>query len=358
MPASSIDTFFACSLMVILIASAMVGTAKVVQPHLKDMSSLGGLDYAEGFTEYLLLSTGNPPDWGKIVSVVPQAFGLASTSSHPYALDIDKVSRLNSENVFAISYSDIAKGIGIELVPSSVEIRFLFEASISLISYEALENETIYTFQIITNKSGFPISASLQSYFVTENYVDKVSSSTNSSGIGIMNASLPNAIEAAASLLVFAKASTNPQMMAFSTYCLGHNSDPPEPNKTFLKLSPANHILNVSLSHPQVDILNVYIFTYNYGFNLTRNDIGNQTEEYNIPYLLDVSPMIFVLIGSNGSTSFAEWTSYPQLPLEIGADMWDSPARSKTIALTYIVSINAVLYEAVISCRNAENYDE
>ena len=76
-----------------------------------------------------------------------------------------------------------------------------------------------------------------------------------------------------------------------------------------------------------------------------------------IPHLLEASPMILVLNGNNVSTSFAEWTTYPQVPLEIGADFSDLTTRSKAVALTYIVSINSVLYESVITCRSVQNYD-
>lgn len=64
MPASSVDTFFACSLMVILTVSAMVGTAKVVQPYINDLSAMNGVERYRGLAEYILLSAGNPSNWG------------------------------------------------------------------------------------------------------------------------------------------------------------------------------------------------------------------------------------------------------------------------------------------------------
>jgi len=145
--------------------------------------------------------------------------------------------------------------------------------------------------------------------------------------------------------------------MSFNTYSFGHNSGTPEPNKTFLQLSPLNHVLNVSFQYTSVEVSSAYVFTDNYHFNLSQTAAGSHTLEYSVPSLLEASPMILVLNGNNASTSFAEWTAYPQLPLEIGADFDDLTTRSKVVALTYVVSINSVLYESVITCRSVENYD-
>ena len=80
MPASSIDTFFACSLMVILIVSAMAGTTKVVQPYLDDLAHTNGIERYKGIAEYLLGSTGTPANWGT-KNIVPSAFDLNQTQS-------------------------------------------------------------------------------------------------------------------------------------------------------------------------------------------------------------------------------------------------------------------------------------
>ena len=357
MPASSVDTFFACSLMVILIVSAMVGTAKVVQPYLNDLSTMNGVERYRGLAEYLLLSTGESSDWGKTTDDIPTAFGLTSETGQPYELDLDKVSRLNSANVYSITYPEILAALGTKDISLNIKIRSLFEVSINLTTSQSGETETTYTFQISTSKSGYPISAWLQCYAVVETYIDNIPSSTASNGIVSINATLPNSLNGTALLVVFAKAKAYSQMMAFNVYSFGHNSETPEPNRTFLQLSPLNYVLNVSFQYPTVEVSNAYVFTYNYHFNLSQTATGNQTVEYGIPCLLEVSPMMLVLNGNNVSTSFAEWTAYPQLPLEIGADFGDLTSRSKAVALTYVVSINSVLYESVITCRSVQNHD-
>jgi len=355
MPTSSIDTFFACSLMVVLIVSAMVGTSKVVQPYVNDLSNMNGSGCLKGLAEYLLLSTGQPSDWGKMKGNIPTAFGLASETLQPYELDLDKVSRLNNDNVYSVSHQEILVALGTKDMSLNIKIHSLFEVSINLTSGQSEENETTYTFQISTSKSGYPLSAWLQCYAVVKTYVDNVSSSTASDGTGFVNATLPNSLNGTALLIVFAKSKSYSQMVALNVYSFGHNSETPEPNKTFLQLSPLNNVLNVSFQYPTVEVSNTYVFTCNHHFNLSQTATGNQTVEYGITRLLEASPMILVVNGKNVSTSFAEWTGYPQLPLEISADFKDLTTISKVVALTYIVSINSVLYESIITCRSVQN---
>jgi len=357
MPASSLDTFFACSLMVILIVSAMVGTAKVVQPYLNDLANVNGIERYRGLAEYLLLSAGSPSDWGVMVNDVPTVFGLASETRQSYELDLDKVCRLNSDNIYSINYQDILTAL-VEDVSLNIKIRPLFEISINLASSQSGENETTYIFQISTSKSGFPIPTWLRCYTVVETYISNVSSSTDSNGAGTVNVVLPNSFNGTALFVVFAKAKAYSQMIGFNVYSFGHNSEALESNKTFLQLSPLNHVLNVSFQYATVELSNAYVFTYNYYFSLSQTYMENQTVEYYIPHLLEASPMMLMLNGNNASsTSFAEWTAYPQLPLEIGANFNDLTAKSKAVALTYVVGVNSVLYEAVITCRSVRNYN-
>jgi len=55
--------------------------------------------------------------------------------------------------------------------------------------------------------------------------------------------------------------------------------------------------------------------------------------------------MIMALTGLNGSSSFAEWVSYPQLPLQVGSDFSQSIAGAKIVSQIHIVTINFALYE-------------
>jgi hypothetical protein len=355
MPASSIDTFFACSLMVILIVSAMAGTTKVVQPYLDDLANTNGIERYKGLAEYLLLSPGNPANWGK-KTTVPSAFGLSSETRQAYELDIDKVTRLNSDNINAITYADILDTLGTPDISVNMRIHTLFEVSIDLVSKQNQGSTTTYTFQITTTKSGFPISTWLRAYTSIETHIEAtVSNAAN--GASMINTSLPNSLNGTAILLVFAQTKAHPRIMAFDAYLFGHNSDSPPPNHTFLGLSPLSHVLNVSFRDQTVELLHAHVFTYTYNFTLSPASTGSQTLEYAIPHLLEPSPMILLVNGKNASTSFVEWTAYPQLPLEIGPNIGDSTARSNAVAAVYVVSVGSVLYESVITCRSVQNFD-
>jgi len=111
MPTVSIDTFFACSLIVsvaLLATASLVGT---MQTKINSLQDLNKDDYLRTIAEHIVTSYGTPVDWGSS-SVVPSAFGLSdSDSSHLYELDIDKISRLNSQNkLFSFLLSGIQCG--------------------------------------------------------------------------------------------------------------------------------------------------------------------------------------------------------------------------------------------------------
>ena len=354
MPASSIDTFFACSLMVILIVSAMAGTTKVVQPYLDDLAQTNGIERHKGLAEYILASTGTPANWGA-KNIVPSTFGLSSEIRRAYELDVDKVTRLNSHNIHSITYPDILDALGITDVSLNIEIDTLFEIAIRLVSKQSGGMNTTYAFQITTTKSGFPIPTWLRTYTAIDTHVEEAIS--DAPGVSELNATLSNSLNGTAILIVFAQAQACPQVMAVNAYLFGHNADFPEPNHTFVRLSPLSHLLTVSSRDQTVELHSAQVFTYSYHFMLPQASAGNQTVEYAVPRISEASPMVLLVNGKNGATSFAEWTTYPQLPLEIGPDFNVSPARSNTVAAGYVIRVGSVLYQAVITCRSVQNVD-
>lgn len=346
MPASSIDTFLACSIMIILVSSAMVGTSKLVTPYLHDLSHENDPERFQQLASLILLSAGTPSNWGQMRGTTPTALGLAKTdSTTPYELDIDKISRLNTANIDTVTYAQLWKALGIEDVSFQIEFRTLFELSINPISNSTVGNQTVYNFEVIAQKSGEPISADLRVYAVVQDFVTRTSCTTSSDGLGSLQISLPNQLSGMALLIVLAKTKANPQIVSYGTYAFGHNSSMHVPNETFTKLSPLNHTLNVSLVNSTSQVLKAQVFTLNYNFSLTEKDHGIQTIEYSIPHLLDPSPMILVVTGYTGSTYFAEWTSYPSLPLVTGANFTESNAGAKIVSTNHIVIINSALYE-------------
>jgi len=348
LPSSSIDTYLACSIMIILVLSAMAGETKILAPYLNDLSHQNDNERFQQLASHLLLSAGTPANWGQIIGATPDGLGLAKAdSSLPYELDVDKITRLNSENDFSLPYSELWKSLGVHDVAFQIEVKTIFDLSIALISSTILENETRCVFSVTTKKSGMPVSTDLSGYALVNNFAVNVLSSTSSNGVGSIEVDIPNSESGPALLMVFAKAKVNPRMVSFSVYAFGFNSVSPLPNRTFAVLSPLNYVLNASLVNSNVEILNAQVFTFNYDSDLTEKAQGIQTLEYYIPRLADSSPMIIVLTGNNGSTSFAEWVTYPQLPIQVGANFNESIAGAKIISLSHVVTINHALYEVV-----------
>jgi hypothetical protein len=315
-------------------------------PSLNELSHRNDIDRYQQLAKYILLNPGTPPNWGSMPEVIPSSFGLASMGSlHPYQLDIDKVSRLNGENVYSITYLQLLEALGVRDVALRIEAAPLFHVSASLVSTLIGENGTTYNFEILTRKSGLPVSAKLSCYVISRDYIDSLFSST-SDGEGSVSFTIPNSANGTALLVSFAK--IEPQVVAFNVYSFSHNSSAPKPNGTFMRLSPLNYTLNVSFSYPNEEVFRVQVFSYSYTFELTQISRDNQTAKYSLPHLLDSSPMITVITGSNGSSSFAEWVSYPQLPIEMGANLNGLDAASKIVSLTYTVTINSALYAFTI----------
>jgi len=348
MPSSSVDTFLACSVMILLVLSAMMGTSKLMAPYLSDLASGDDTERFQYLASNLLLTAGTPSNWGQSRSSVLSNLGLAKAGSIlPYELDIDKVTRLNSENAYSLAYSDLWQAFGVKDASFRIEIKTLFEVSIDLVSNSSQGSQTIYEFGVTTQKSGMPVSTSLSGYIVVKDFVNRTESSTSSSGTGRVWISIPNSINGTALLLVFARSNANPQIASFSTCAFAHNSQSPLPNGTFVRRSPLDYILNASFAYATAEVLRAQAFTFSYNFSLTEKAQGVQTAEYSIPRLLDTSPMIIVLAGVNGSASFAEWVAYPEIPVQVGADFSESTAGPRIVVHSQIVTINSALYEVV-----------
>jgi len=347
-PASSIDTFLACSIMITLVLTAIVTASNNLAPSMNEFRHRNDAERLRQLAQYILLDTGTPVNWGCLPDTFPTSLGLAdSASSLPYHIDIDKVTRLNSQNMYSVSYAQLWQSLGVSDVSFGIEIRTLFSLSAILVSATGGGNETIYEFDVYAEKSGAPVISRLHSYVIARDYISSFASSTSSSGHSLVFVTIPNSKSGTALLLTFASAESNPQSVAFNVHAFSHNSSELWPNRTFTKLSPLNHVLNVAFTHPMEEVLSTSVFTFNYSFSLIEKSRNAQTAEYEIPRLLDSSPMLLVITGLNESSSFAEWVSYPQVPLETGADFDTLDADAKTVSFSHIVKINSALYEIV-----------
>jgi len=334
--------------MIILALSAIVGTTKLITPYLTDLAHRDDADRFQYLASHLLLTTGTPKNWGQLESIVPSSLGLAKCDTvQPYELDIDKVTRLNNENIYSLDYSKLWQALGVKDASFQIEIKPLFQLSIELVSDSTQGSQRVYEFKIAARKSGMPLSTNLNSYVILKDFVNETTSSTSPDGVTTVTIGIPNSLHGTALLLVFAQATVNSQMVSLGMYSFGHNSQSPLPNGTFTRLSTLDYVLNASLKYATIEVSKAQVFTFSYNFSLNAKTQDDQTVEYDIPRLLDASPMVIVLTGVNGSTSFTEFVPYPQVPLQIGPDFSESIAGSRIAVYRYTATINSALYEVV-----------
>jgi hypothetical protein len=334
--------------MVILVLSAMAGTSKLLYPHINNEANDDIAERYGEISEYLLLNDGMPSNWGQSCQTVPELFGLAKAASmDSYDLDIDKVSRLNSENLYAISYAQISTALSMPDVSFRMEIKPIFEVAISLAATLKAANQTTYQFEILTEKRGVPIQAELKCYVIAENYLE-ADYSYVSNGRAYVNTTLSDEVKGPGLFVAFAKAVCNAKIASFGTYIFAHNSEQPKPNRTFLMLSPVNYSLTTSLIYPGTNLSKTYALTVNYYSDLKQTSSDNQSVIYSLPHFLDASPTLIVVTGWNSTAFFTEWTAYPQIPVQTGANFADSISLSNVFADTYTVTINSALYECTV----------
>jgi hypothetical protein len=340
-PAISIDTFFACSLLVsvaLLATASLVGT---MQDRITAMQDLNKADYLRNIAEHLVTSYGTPVDWGAS-GAVPSSFGLADNESpYLYALDIDKISRLNSQNSYSLSYAQASVAGRLNNIALGISVSQMLSITVTLSGNSTIGDETAYTFQVSVSQASGPISAALQCYVVTKDSVSTISNTTSSAGVGYVTVQLPNASNGPALLVVFARAAFDERVTAYEAYSFAHLAQEPSPNHTFLGLSPLNYTLSVEENYPDVTIEHGYAFSYRYQSNLTAASAAT----YAIPEFMDKSPTILVVSGLNDTTPFVEWTAYPNIPLDFGSDFENSEQN----VFVYTVIIKGALYKLTLS---------
>jgi hypothetical protein len=339
-PAISIDTFFACSLLVSVALLATASLAGTMQDRITAMQDLNKDDYLRNIAEHLVTSCGTPVDWGS-AGAVPSSFGLADSESYLYALDIDKISMLNSQNSYGLSYAQASIASRLNNIALGISVSQMLSITVTLSGNSSMGDETAYTFKISVSQASGPVSAALQGYVVTKDSVSTVANATSSTGVGYITVQVPNASNGPVLLVVFARAAFDDRITAYEAYSFAHLSQEPSPNHTFLGLSPLNHTLSAEENFPDVTIEHGYAFSYGYQSNLT----ATSATTYAIPEFVDKSPVVLVTSGVNGTTQFVEWTAYPCVPLDFGADFENSEQN----VFVYTVLVKGALYKLTVS---------
>jgi hypothetical protein len=341
MPAISIDTFFACTLVVSVALLATASLAGTMQDQINSMQDLNKDDYLRNIAENLVARCGTPMDWGS-TGEVPNSFSLSdSDSADLYTLDIDKISRLNNQNSYSLSYGQVLQAARLNKIALGISISQMLSITATLSANRSIGSETAYTFEISVNKASGSTSATLQCYIVTQDSVSEVSNTTSSAGVGYVTIQIPNTSNGPALLIVFARATFDDRVTAYGAYSFTHLSQEPQPNLTFLELSPLNYTLNLETSCPDITIEHCYAFSYAYQSNLTATSAAT----YAIPEFVDKSPTVLVTSGFNGTTPFVEYTAYPSIPLDFGSKFENSEQN----LFIYTVLIKEALYKLTLS---------
>ncbi len=335
MPATSIDMFFACTLVVSVALIATAFLAGTMQTQINSMQDLNKQDYLQTIADHIVSSYGTPVDWGS-TSDVPVNFGLsANDSSYSCNLDIDKVSRLNSQNKYSLSYQDMSRAARMHNIALGISLSQMLSMNVELSGNNTAGGATTYTFRISVSQDTGPTSASLHCYAVARDFLSYVSNVTSSAGVGYVSVQIPTSSNGSALLVVFARASFDDRITAYEVYSFAHLSQEPLPNHTFVRLSPLNYTLTVNKNYSGITISGGYALSYAYNSSLT----STSSTTYAIPVIIEKSPIVLVLRGLNGTTTFLEWTAYPQLPLEAGANF----ANSEENVFVYHVIIKETL---------------
>ena len=350
MPTASLETLLTCFVMINLVLFSMVGLLTAVQPLIKHQNSSHEEEIALMLAQYILLEAGLPSDWGVNVNATLLSFGLAEEdAAMPFELDIDKVTRLNSGNIYNLSFLEAFTALGTKDKPLKILIRPVFDVTVTLSSRNESPSEITYNFSISTERSNMPVSTSLRCYGVIGDYVTIASSTTSTTGRGTVEISLPKDRNGTALLLVFAE--LKPKILSYAVYRFIHNLEG-SPNQAgeYAALSPLNHTLRADLTSSTDKILYAMVFTYNYWFSLSETEQTSNIQYFEVPKLLDGSPMLLVGTGLNVSTQehFAEWAAYPQIPLEFGLEFTGRYNLADAYSSRFLVTINGAVYECEV----------
>jgi hypothetical protein len=341
MPTVSIDTFFACALLVSVALLATASLAGTMQTRIDSMQDVNKQDYLRNVADQILFSTGTPADWGADATV-PSSFGLhASGASGVYELDIDKVTRLNSQNSYALSYPQVSTAAQLNNLALGIKLSQMLSIAVALSANTTAGDETAYTFKIQVSQAQGPISAGLHCYVVADGFLSDVYNSTSSSGVGYTSFQVPNSADGPALLIVFARATFDDRVTAYEAYSFAHLSEAPEPNHTFLGLSPLNGTLGVDANDPDAAVDEAYAFSFGYQANLA----ATSGSTYAIPAFLDKSPTVLVVLGQTSGAVFVEWIAYPDVPLQFGANFENSEEN----VFVYTVTIKDVFYKLTLT---------
>jgi hypothetical protein len=311
-----------------------MSVAGSLQVQLDNMHDLNEQPFLQNLANHIVLSQGSPDNWGSGGTI--SDFGLATNNTNGlYELDLDKVSRLNSQNEFAVSYPQIATSTRLNNIKFGVSISQMLSINVSLLANQTAQGITSFSLGVQVLQDSRPLTASLHCYLVTTTNIAAIINETSSTGEGRVFVQIPESETAKALLVVFAQGAFDDRITSCAVYSFENQTTTYAPNNIYLALSPLNYNLHVSTNHTNVNTTKAYAFSYDYTTNLTKT----LSNDYLIPAYVDNSPIVLAVQGNANSTSFIEWTTYPLIPLEFGSTFTNSEEN----VFSYPVSIRGTL---------------
>ncbi|MCW4024037.1 MAG: hypothetical protein NWF01_03265 [Candidatus Bathyarchaeota archaeon] len=336
MPTTTIDTFFACTIIVAvaLIATAFVGSSLIAR--IDATHNANENVYLQSIADHIVTNCGTPTNWGTS-SQIPQDFGLAaSNSTVPYEVDADKICMLSTLSTFNLAASAKLSNIAL-----GISVSQILQISLQQPQTQTEAENTTYTFPVQTSINSKLSSASLHCYVLADGFQSDNYYNTSTDGSGSINLQIPTDKTGGAVLLVFARAGFDDRLTSFMVYDFASATQMETPQNQVLNLSAIGYTLTVSSNASGVSVQNVYLFSFATQQNLTETS----ESQFAVPEIIDNSPFILVVCGENGSVYFQDWTAYPLVPLNAGSNFTNSERN----IFSYTVTIKGVLYKLAVS---------
>jgi hypothetical protein len=342
LPTTSIDTFFACT---VIITAVLISTAFLTssfQTTISGTQDINKESYLKAVADYIVTNPGVPVNWGDS-ELVPTDFGLAANESTiPYEVGIDKITILNQQNSYSLSYFEIATAAKLNNIALGIKVSQIMSISIQQSSNITIGNETSFSFSVLTSINSEPAKASLHCYIIGSSFLMDISNNTSNNGVGQIVFQIPNGIIENTNLVVFARASCDSRITSCAIYNFANSEQQPAPSDDVLTLSPLNYTLNLATNGPGVTVQGGYLFSFGYEQNLTYTQGVAQCP---IPRIIDNSPFVIFVYGHNNATFFQDWITYPEIPLKAGSSFEGSEQN----VFSYLVTIKDTLYKLDIS---------
>ncbi len=339
MPTTSIDAFFACTLLVAVALIVTASFASAMQTNIESFQGVNDQNYLKTASEQIVQTAGSPGNWGS-TAMVPDSFGLAKVGGQAYELDCDKICRLSSHCTSALTYKDVSNSARLYNLAFALSIVPMLSITLQSTGNTTDGATTTYNFQVSVAANQNPTAATIQSYIISQNQVTNVSAAVSNLGQANINFQLLNSDAGQVLLVVFAKADMDERLTGYQTFSFTHLSGEQPQNQQYLSLSPLDNKLTIQVNRPETTVSKVYAFSFGHQSELTL-----ASGSYVIPQYLDKSPIVLAVTGASQTVGFVEYTSYPTVPFHFGSE-FDNTGQS---AFVYTVIVNDVLYKLTVT---------